>query len=72
MEILLSPGYRLADEEDGSVYSDGGDLDQFIPRREWPDVPLPEAPVCRALLYEGLKILKQCCNLEWMLCANKK
>ena len=44
VEILLSPGYRLADEEDGSVYSDGGDLDQFIPRREWPDVPLPEAP----------------------------
>ena len=44
VEIFLSPGYRLADEEDGSVYSDGGDLDQFIPRREWPDVPLPEVP----------------------------
>ena len=44
VEIFLSLGYRLADEEDGSVYSDGGDLDQFIPRREWPDMPLPEVP----------------------------
>ena len=44
VEIFLSPGYRLADEEDGSVYSDGEDLDQFIPRREWPDKPLPEVP----------------------------
>ena len=44
VEIFLSPGYRLADEEDGSVYSDGGDLDQFIPRREWPNRPLPEVP----------------------------
>ena len=44
VEIFLSPGYRFEDEEDGSVYSDGGDLDQFVPRREWPDKPLPEAP----------------------------
>ena len=22
----------------------GGDLDQFVPRREWPDKPLPEVP----------------------------
>ena len=22
----------------------GGDLDQFVPRREWPDKPLPEIP----------------------------
>ena len=44
VEIFLSPGYRFEDEEDGSVYSDGGDLDQFVPQREWPDKPLPEAP----------------------------
>ena len=44
VEIFLSPGYRLADEEDGSMYSDGRDLDQFIPRRERPDKPLPEVP----------------------------
>ena len=44
VEILLSPGYRFEDEEDGSVYSDGGDLDHFVPWREWPDKPLPEAP----------------------------
>ena len=43
VEIILSPGYRFEDEEDGSVYSDGGDLDQFVPRREWPEKPLPEA-----------------------------
>ena len=42
VEIFLSPGYKLEDEEDGTVYSDGGDLDQFVPRREWPDKPLPE------------------------------
>ena len=44
VEIFLSPGYRFKDEEDGSVYNDGGDLDQFVPQREWPDKPLPEAP----------------------------
>ena len=22
----------------------GGNLDQFVPRREWPDMPLPEVP----------------------------
>ena len=43
-EIFLSPGYRLQDEEDPSVYSDGGDLDQFVPRRQWPDKELPEVP----------------------------
>ena len=43
VEIILSPGYRFEDEEDGSVYSDGGDLDQFVPRREWPEKSLPEA-----------------------------
>ena len=45
VEIFLSPGYKLKDEEDGTVYSDGGgDLDQFVPRREWLDKPLPEVP----------------------------
>ena len=45
VEIFLSPGYRLADEEDATVYSDGrGDLDQFIPRRQWPDKEMPEVP----------------------------
>ena len=33
VEIFLSPGYKLEDEEDGTVYSDGVDLDQFVPRR---------------------------------------
>ena len=46
VEIFLSPGYKLEDEEDGTVYNDGGggDLDQFVPRREWPDKTLPEVP----------------------------
>ena len=26
------------------MYSDGGDLDQFVPQRQWLDKPLPEAP----------------------------
>ena len=44
VEIFLSPGCRLEDEEDATVYSDGGDLDQFIPRRQWPGKELPEVP----------------------------
>ena len=44
VEIFLSPGYRLKAEEDATIYSDSGDLDQLIPRRQWPDKELPEVP----------------------------
>ena len=43
VEIFLSPGYKLEDEEDGTVYSEGG-LRPICPRRELLDKALPEVP----------------------------
>ena len=32
------------EDEHWSIYSDGGDVDKFIPRCEWPNVQLPQKP----------------------------
>ena len=41
--LIKSPGYRLQDD-DPAIFSDGDDLDKFVPEREWPDEALPSLP----------------------------